>query len=145
MKQVHGEYLITLSGNIQLTQAYGPWNKECVEAFIYDYRHELGEAATKNWADIVVLKGESLLVPDAEILLQESVLRVSQIGLQRVAIVTGESMVKTTSQMQLDRLYSSTGVPHCFFYQYADAKQWLAKFGFVTEPHTENAHLDKLG
>ena len=33
MQYAHGEFIITRCGDAVLTQAYGPWNRECVNSF----------------------------------------------------------------------------------------------------------------
>ena len=128
MKYVHGEYEIVLSGNVMLIQAFGPWNTECVVAYSQAYRQERAPLGNQLWADIVVLRGESLLIPDAERVLSERVQAVKALGYRHIAVVTGDSMVGVTSRMQLDNE---------FFTTYGEAKAWLEQKGFVTEAETE--------
>ena len=137
MKYVHGEYEIVLSGNVMLIQAFGPWNTECVVAYSQAYRQERAPLGNQLWADIVVLRGESLLIPDAERVLSERVQAVKAMGYRHIAIVTGESMVGVTSRMQLDNLYGPLGMDYEFFTSYGEAKAWLEQKGFITEAESE--------
>ena len=72
MQYAHGEFIITRCGDAVLTQAYGPWNRECVNSFASEYRTLSECLHGKAWCDIVSVVGESLLIPDAEALLHES-------------------------------------------------------------------------
>ncbi|AYA66084.1 MULTISPECIES: hypothetical protein [unclassified Alteromonas] len=144
MKFVHGEFDIALSGNIMLTQAYGPWNAECVVAFGEAYRIERQLLKADTWSDIVILRGESLLIPDAERVLGVRIAAVVPLGLKKVAIVTAESSVSVTARMQLTRMYDSLDVEYDFFTTYSEAKAWLEEAGFSTSAQSEQAFCAHL-
>ncbi|WP_414828902.1 hypothetical protein [Alteromonas sp. H39] len=144
MKYVHGEYLITLCGEQLLTHAYGPWNRECVSAFSRDYHLEVAPLIGKRWADIVVLIGESLLIPEAESLLLSRINAAADNGLQAVALVIGRSSVKTSTRTQLERMYNQTPLPVSFFSTYQDASAWLASEGFSSSAKHAEAHFARI-
>ena len=144
MKYVHGEYLITLCGEQLLTHAYGPWNRECVSEFSRDYHQEAAPVIGKRWADIVVLIGESLLIPEAESLLVSRINAAAQSGLKAVALVTGRSSVKSSTRLQLERMYDQTPMPIAFFDSYHEASAWLQSEGFSSEPDSAEAHFARL-
>ena len=144
MKYVHGEYLITLCGEHLLTHAYGPWNRECVSAFSRDYHQEVAPVIGKRWADIVVLIGESLLIPEAESLLVSRINAAADNGLEAVALVIGRSSVKTSTRMQLERMYAQTPLPISFFSTYQEAALWLESEGFSSNAIHTAAHFSRL-
>lgn len=144
MKYVHGEYLITRSDQVVLTHAYGPWNSECVLAFNRDYYQEAHELFGSPYADVVFLEGESLLIPDAERRLRDAICYAQRHGLSHVALVTTFSTVKTSAQMQFERVYTGTGVTFQFFSVYDKALTWLAENGFNTDSVTQEAHFKRV-
>ncbi len=144
MKYVHGEYLITLCGEHLLTHAYGPWNRECVSAFSRDYHLEVTPMIGKRWADIVVLIGESLLIPEAESLLVSRINAAAEFGLEAVALVIGRSSVKTSTRTQLERMYEKTPLPVSFFSTYKEAAAWLESQGFSSSTEQAEAHFSRI-
>lgn len=143
MNPVHGSFIVTRCGNVMLTQAYGPWNRECVDGLVLDYRDKSIDMHGSNWGDIVVLEGESLLTPDAESLLAERISAVRHLGLTHLALVLESSLVKSTTRNQLDVVYSQTGVDFSFFDTYEEAKVWLTNLGYILDEDAERAHFVK--
>ncbi|MBU2978121.1 hypothetical protein [Alteromonas sp. C1M14] len=144
MNEAHGEFTITRSGNVMLTQAFGPWNTECVEQFAKHYANELGSLKDESWADIIVLRGESLLIPEAERTLSEKVRWATEHGLKDVAIVTGESFVGVASRMQLEKLYTHFEFEYAFFRYYEEASTWLTQKGYHMDSDTELTFKQRL-
>ena len=143
MKPVHGSFVVTRCGNVMLTQAYGPWNCECVDGLVLDYRDKSIDMHGSNWGDIVVLEGESLLIPDAESLLTERISAVRHLGLSHLALVLESSLVKSTTQNQLEAVYRQTGVDFSFFDTYEEARAWLTHLGYVLDEDAERGHFVK--
>ena len=103
--QQHGDFALTMVNDIVLVNAKGPWNTECVENFGLTYAATVYESGMLRWADIVVLDGESLLVPEAERALTERIGRAIAAGLVQVYIVTEKSRTAATSVRQIKKLY----------------------------------------
>ena len=143
MKPVHGSFVVTRCGNIMLTQAYGPWNSECVNGLVLDYRDKSIDMHGSNWGDIVVLEGESLLIPDAENLLAERISAVRHLGLTHLALVLESSLVKSTTRNQLAAVYRQTGVDFTFFDTYPEARAWLTQLGYTLDEDAERFHFVK--
>ena len=101
----HGDFALTMVNDIVLVNAKGPWNTECVENFGLTYAGTVYKSGMLRWADIVVLDGESLLVPDAERALCERIGRAITAGLVQVYIVTEKSRTAATSIRQIKKLY----------------------------------------
>lgn len=144
MNKVHGEFFVTLSGNVMLTQAFGPWNTECAEQFSKEYGLALMALKEQQWADLIVLRGESLLIPDAERTLLEKIRWARSEGLERVAIVTGKSNVGATSRMQLENLYSHFECAYDFFDDYEQGGAWLTSHGYHIDFDTECVFKNRL-
>ncbi len=144
MQYAHGEFIITRCGDAVLTQAYGPWNKECVNSFAGEYRTHSESLHGQAWCDIVCVIGESLLIPDAETLLHERVASVNPIGLTHVALVMGESSVRATTQAQLKRVYRDTNIEYVFVDSVEDAVEWLSSKGFTVDQEGIDAHREKV-
>lgn len=144
MKSVHGEFRVSCCGSIVLTHAYGPWNQECVNKFASEYRTESVGLMNGPWADIVVVVGESLLVPEAERLLREKVKAAVCVGLSHVAVVLGESTVRNTTQAQLDNVYDGLNVRYKCFDVLEEALKWLQQFSYELDVSALEAHYKKL-
>ncbi|MEG3765436.1 hypothetical protein [Alteromonas sp. 14N.309.X.WAT.G.H12] len=144
MNKVHGEFIVTLSGNVMLIQAFGPWNTECAEQFSKGYALALKALKDKHWADLIVLRGESLLIPDAERTLLEKIRWARSEGLERVAIVTGKSNVGVTSRMQLENLYGHFEFAYGFFDDYEQGLAWLTRHGHHVDSDTESTFKNRL-
>lgn len=144
MKYVHGEFRISCCGCIIVTHAYGPWNRECVNNFASEYRSKSEGLLNRPWSDIVVVVGESLLVPDAERLLREKVKAASSVGLNHVAVVLGESSVRTTTQAQLDNVYQGLNVRYECFDTLEEAMKWLRQFSYTLDVGALEKHYQKL-
>ncbi|CAD5248650.1 conserved hypothetical protein [Alteromonas sp. 38] len=126
-----------------LTQAYGPWNSECVDGLVLDYRGKSINMHGSRWGDIVILEGESLLIPDAESLLAERISAVRHLGLSHLALVLESSFVKSTTRNQLDAVYRQTGVDFSFYDTYAEARAWLTHLGYTLDEEAERGHFVK--
>ncbi len=97
----HGEFSLIMNQDVVLTNAVGPWNLECIEQFGIDYATSVSSAKLSKWADIIMLQGESLLLPDAEKDLQVRISRAVDPGMSHVAVVLFQSGVPTTAHLQM--------------------------------------------
>jgi hypothetical protein len=102
----HGDFVLTMVNDIVLVNAKGPWNTECVENFGLTYAGTVYKSGQLRWADIVMLSGESLLVPEAERALTERIGRAVAAGLGQVYIVTEKSRTAATSVRQIKKIYA---------------------------------------
>jgi hypothetical protein len=123
--KIHGEYRMMLIGQIMCVHAIGPWNEECVQQFQIDYKQHSLACLYAQWADLVVLSGESLLIPSAERFLIQAAANMKSKGLRCVAIMFNDSIVKMSTQEQFTRVYANSGLDVGFFEHLADATDWL--------------------
>ena len=129
----HGEFSLIMNQDVVLTNAVGPWNLECIEQFGIDYATSVYSAKVSRWADIIMLQGESLLVPDAEKDLQVRIARAVETGLSHVAVVMCKSEVKTTAKLQMKRLYRNLPAELAFFDTLNEAIDWVKQQGYRCE------------
>ena len=129
----HGEFSLIMNQDVVLTNAVGPWNLECIEQFGSDYATSVYSAKVSRWADIIMLQGESLLVPDAEKDLQVRIARAIETGLSHVAVVMCKSEVKTTAKLQMKRLYRNLPAELAFFDTLNEAIDWVKQQGYRCE------------
>lgn len=144
MKYAHGEFIITRCGDAVVTQAYGPWNKECVEHFVTEYRTIVEELFGKVWCSIVCVAGESLLIPDAEILLRARIEAMHPLGLTHIAVVLRDSTAKATTKAQLKRVYSGLNIEFTFVEAIEEAVSWAEQGGFTINSKNISSHLEKV-
>ena len=121
----HGEFSLMMNQDVVLINAVGPWNLECIEQFGIDYATSVYSAKTTRWADIIMLQGESLLIPEAEKDLQVRIARAVETGLGHVAVVMCKSEVKTTAKLQMKRLYRNLPAELAFFDTLNEAIDWV--------------------
>ena len=129
----HGEFSLMMNQDVVLINAVGPWNLECIEQFGIDYATSVYSAKVSRWADIIMLQGESLLVPDAEKDLQVRIARAIETGLSHVAVVMCKSEVKTTPKLQMKRLYRNLPAELAFFDTLNEAIDWVKQQGYRCE------------
>ena len=86
-----------------------------------------------RWADIVVLDGESLLVPEAERALTERIGRAIAAGLVQVYIVTEKSRTKITSVRQIKKLYEPHNINVEYVTELDIAIDLAGKAGFAVD------------
>ncbi len=129
----HGEFSLIMNQDVVLTNAVGPWNLECIEQFGIDYATSVYSAKTTRWADIIMLQGESLLIPEAEKDLQVRIARAVETGLGHVAVVMCKSEVKTTAKLQMKRLYRNLPAELAFFDTLNEAIDWVKQQGYRCE------------
>ena len=129
----HGEFSLIMNQDVVLTNAVGPWTLECIEQFGIDYATSVYSAKVSRWADIIMLQGESLLVPDAEKDLQVRIARAVETGLSHVAVVMCKSEVKTTAKLQMKRLYRNLPAELAFFDTLNEAIDWVKQQGYRCE------------
>ena len=115
------------------TVAVGPWNAECVDSFMRDYYQLVQPIHGSRWADLIVLHGESLLIPSAEQLLAKAVNYSVSRGLSDVALVLSHSIVQHSAEVQFLRVYQNSGLNLRIFANDEQALGWLIEQGLYTD------------
>lgn len=123
----HGVYSIKIIERTLFIDATGPFNGEFVEEYNNAIHKCVISLAGADWTQIVVLHGLSLLTPEAESKLDESLLDRKNNGLTRAAIVCDSDEGKTLIFQQLSRCYKKVGIQHNCFTNLTEAKHWLTK------------------
>lgn len=140
----HGEFSLMMNQDVVLINAVGPWNLECIEQFGIDYATSVYSAKTTRWADIIMLQGESLLIPEAEKDLQVRIARAVETGLGHVAVVMCKSEVKTTAKLQMKRLYRNLPAELAFFDTLNEAIDWVKQQGYRCERESVENFFEQL-
>ena len=140
----HGEFSLMMNQDVVLINAVGPWNLECIEQFGIDYATSVYSAKTTKWADIIMLQGESLLIPEAEKDLQVRIARAVETGLSHVAVVMCKSEVKTTAKLQMKRLYRNLPAELAFFDTLNEAIDWVKQQGYRCERESVENFFEQL-
>lgn len=124
----HGEFTLSVSGNVVIANLTGGWNREAALAFDGEFRRVAKPLIHSNWGHLVMLDDWSLGVPEMKPVIAGLVQWCSDNGLKRVAHVYSPSMLK---KLQLDDLVVETGdfKRHAFACN-DDAIQWLAAEGY---------------
>ena len=130
LEKIHGQYSLRLFDHLMLTIAEGPWNEECVRKFHQDYALTLSPLGGEPWGDLVILHGESLLIPSAENLLRQIVAESYKKGLLAVAMVISNSIVQNTTRAQFEYVYQDAPVRMAFFSSAEQGLDWLIAQGF---------------
>jgi hypothetical protein len=143
LKDIHGNFNLVLSGNIMFTVATGPWNAECVRQFNREYIKLVSPLFGKQWSDLVILQGESLLIPEAEHLISQTVLESCQRGLSHVALIVSDSSVRAIARAQFMKIYPPSGLIVQFFEHQQPALEWLTLQGFFCDKTEINQALAK--
>lgn len=115
------------------TLATGPWNAECVRQFNREYIKLVSPLFGKQWGDLVILQGESLLIPDAEHLISQTVLESCQRGLSHVALIVSDSSIRAIARAQFMRIYPSSGLIVQYFDNPQEALDWLILQGLYCD------------
>lgn len=129
MKNIHGDFKLVLSGNVMITVATGPWNQECIEKFRKEYFQLVQPLKGQQRADLVILQGESLLIPSAEQRLTKTINKSAEHGLSHVALVVSNAAIRPIAQAQFNKVYQSSGLNIQFFDQQVKALNWLTQQG----------------
>jgi hypothetical protein len=143
--KIHGDYQLILIEQVMCVHAHGPWNEECVQHFQIEYSHHSLPRLNKQWADLVVLSGESLLIPSAERFLIQAAANMKSKGLRCVAILFNDSTVKMSTKEQFTKVYANSGLDVGFFTHLSDATEWLINQDIQCEQEQIKAWFDLTG
>jgi hypothetical protein len=121
----HGSYSIELHDDCIVVNATGPFN----EQFVVKYKNELQKVMQgldgRKWRQIIIMNEMSIFTPEAESALCETLELRMQHGLISSAVVYGDTLCNLLIHEQLSRCYLGAKVPHKFFDNLKEAKQWV--------------------
>ena len=128
----HGEFELSVSGNILVARLIGGWNEEAARAFDREFRQVAEPLIGSDWGHLLCLEDWSLEVPEMGPVIEDLVQWCIDNGLKRAAQVYSASMLK---QLQLDDMVveQSGNFQRCTFRTKDDALTWLAQQGFLPE------------
>lgn len=125
----HGEFELSVAGNILTARLIGGWNKEAALAFDRQFRLAAEPLLSDDWGHLVFLDDWSLGVPEMIPIIENLVQWCVAHGLKRAAHVYSPSMLK---QMQAnDMVVQQQGEFQRRSFAEADqAITWLNEAGF---------------
>ena len=128
----HGEFELSVSGNILIAHLIGGWNKEAALAFDREFRIAAEPLLADDWGHLVFLDDWSLGVPEMIPIIEDLVQWCVINGLKRAAHVYSPSMLK---QMQANDMVAEQlgDFQRCAFRDKESALAWLAQQQFTLD------------
>lgn len=125
---VHGLCHYAIDDNIVIIDAKGPFNLEFFKEMHADLvNFVMANANYKNFAILLIMRGDTLALPDA---LQYHEEHVRKGTARAIAVNLTHSHYATTTAKQMQKVYTNAGLKNEVFDDIEDAKNWL------------NSHLD---
>ena len=121
----HGQYKISLEGNIVIIEAEGPWNDEFFLNMHHSLAEKVGQLGSDIYALLVVLKGEAVATYDS-IEVHNKYVRAG--NTKAIAISLEFCDTPSTAKDLFQRVYEENKLLHQFFSESASAKEWLLPF-----------------
>jgi hypothetical protein len=90
----HGEFDLSLQGNIIVARLHGSWNEEAAEAFEHEFIKLASQLIDKPWGHLVYFDDWDLGVPEINPIIERLVTWCIQNNLKRAAQIYGASLVK---------------------------------------------------
>ncbi len=124
---MHGSFQLKLSNDVVILRAEGPWNLECAQNYQQEYWHLLKQVEAPCYAELLILSGESLLIPEVYELLKKGLAYALSVGLTNVALVTKDCISQFCTQRQFCEFYQGLDINFEFFNDEEAAYHWLKK------------------
>ncbi|MBN3564796.1 hypothetical protein [Aliamphritea spongicola] len=125
MHTVHGTIRLSVEGRILTIEGQGPWNLESIDLSVDSIGDDLRALYGAPWGALVLVEGDSILVPDAEARLIEVVRDDRVKGRLATALVLGECSVPGLVTQHLQEVYTAAGDVFQAFSNADDARRWL--------------------
>jgi hypothetical protein len=124
----HGEYRITFDGHIILVEASGPWNKETILSYVEEIKTLQAKVSGSCLGIIYALKGESIVTPDAKVVLQKlQQWRVKEGYVCPTAFVFLDEEERAFYEALFRDIHKNSTMPPRFFTSVEQAKKCLMK------------------
>lgn len=121
----HGNYSIEHYADFIVVDATGPFNEQVVVKYKNELQEMMQSLDGKKWQQIIIMNDMSLFTPEAESVLCETLELRKQHGLVSSAVVYGGTLCNVLIYEQLSRCYLGAKIPHKFFDNLKEAKQWV--------------------
>ncbi len=125
MQTVHGTIRLSVEGRILTIEGRGPWNLESIDLSVDSIDDDLRALYGAPWGALVMVEGDSILVPDAEARLIDVVRDDRHKGRLATALVLGDCTVPGLVTQHLQDVYTSAGDVFQAFSNADDARLWL--------------------
>ncbi len=131
MHEAHGDFELTLVGNVIVFQAYGAWNRETALSFVDKVTLVAAPIVGSDWAMLSIISDWELSTPDCNPIIRQVVESGVQKGLQCEAIVNDQGVIKM-EQFHLSAP-TSANLRRKEFKTKQAAIAWLSSQGFPLE------------
>ncbi|MDP7593260.1 MAG: hypothetical protein QF552_11335 [Litorilituus sp.] len=125
MFSTHGKFTISIDGNIVIIEAEGPWNNEFFINMHRSLATQVSKIDASNFALLVILTGEGVATFDS---LKIHSKYVKAGSAKAIAINVGRCDTPFITKVIFEKVYKKNNLPHQFFNDNADAKEWLLTF-----------------
>jgi hypothetical protein len=128
----HGDYFLSIQGNVVVAEISGSWNLEAAEAYEQNFKKLLEPLLPCRWGHIVYLNDWDLGVAEIAPVIARLVSWCIENGLTRAANVFSESMIKAyvLETMLVDEVGD---FQRKVFVNESEALLWLESFGYSLE------------
>ncbi len=100
--KIHGDYKITVIGEIFILRLYDTWNEDCSKAFLTDYKNIIVEKGFKQFGVLVDLRKVEGATPEALNLFQSITTWTYEHGQIARAIVYSSELKKLIVELALE-------------------------------------------
>ncbi|WP_419148703.1 hypothetical protein [Pseudoalteromonas 'SMAR'] len=114
-----------LENNIIYLKIIGPWNAETFDYYNAELMQAIKLSGCKILSGIVVLEGDSLLIPEVFDRFREATLNRVETGLTNVAFFIQKSQCPSVIEEQVAMLYKGLTVNYSFHKTIQSAVLWL--------------------
>ena len=134
MNNPHGEFECSITGQVLLLSARGPWNDETMRNGVIKMSADISRLSDNtSWAQLSCLYGESLMPPSTfNIFVKQTRIRKAR-GLTFLAVVILDTDIMLTTQRQISQCYELAGVPYCFYSSVKEALDAISLRAFKVE------------
>ncbi|NRA19555.1 MAG: hypothetical protein HRU05_03655 [Oceanospirillaceae bacterium] len=125
---MHGERIFSFENNLLIVEGEGPWNLDAILHIPVAAQRGLESLFNKTWAVLVIIKGDSMCVPEARLKLIEFIREDRLKGRVATAFIIKQCSVPLLVESHFKDIYTTAGDKYQHFteHQESEAKAWLA-------------------
>lgn len=110
----HGSYNLKFKNNILYLKIIDPWNEETFEHYNAELMHAIKLSGSKSYSGIIVLEGDSLILPEFFDGFRKASSNRVKMGLTNVTFFIQNSQCHSTIKTQVSMQYEGLPVKYSF-------------------------------
>ena len=122
---IHGQFEVTINGQILISHTSGPFNLECIHAYREHLDLMVQSLAGQRWAMLAVAEGAPLHTPESLAEMVRTIVHQRKLGRCATAIVIGDVEGLNIVKSMLSGMYAQANEPHIYAADEASATIWL--------------------